>query len=60
MVNYVFGFKLLFFVDYLIRCKMVSEEHKLPRKRQPISDFSALPAGAAILGFFRHSRAQSP
>ena len=30
-------------VDDLIRCKMVSGEHKLPRKRQPISSLSALP-----------------
>ena len=30
-------------VDDLIRCKMVSGEHKLPRKRQPVSGFSALP-----------------
>ena len=28
-------------VDDLIRCKMVSREHKLPRKRQSISGFSA-------------------
>ena len=47
MVNYVFGFKLCsFFVDYLIRCKMVSGGHKVPRKRQPMTVF--LPCLAVI------------